>query len=377
MASTDIDISLISRIYEAALEPRLWDELIVDIGGVMKSNVAALTQQDPQTGRAEIVVHNNGQSEEGRRSYEEYYGTISPTFRDSAHKPVGAVYTDSMYPDLDGYRKTEFYNDYLVRHECEHLMQVQAVRDDRQIGTVLFRRRAKDGPYGQREMDLLAMLSPHFRQAFRIHRRLCSIESRARSLELSLDGINCALILLDESGSPVHCNDAAAAILNQRDGLYDSRSGLRAADHRESDQLSFLIAGALGISSGNAGTPCGMMGVTRPSGRRPYGVMVAPIIRRERLFSPQAPAAALFVTDPETCSEPPVELLRRQWNLTPKEADLAQRLTAGLSLSEAADEMEITQGTARNHLKRLFEKTETHRQSEMVRLLLSGPSVKI
>jgi DNA-binding CsgD family transcriptional regulator len=54
--------------------------------------------------------------------------------------------------------------------------------------------------------------------------------------------------------------------------------------------------------------------------------------------------------------------------LTRREAQLAARLAAGLSVGQAANDMNLTQGTARNHLKSIFAKTGTSRQGELIAL---------
>jgi DNA-binding CsgD family transcriptional regulator len=62
-------------------------------------------------------------------------------------------------------------------------------------------------------------------------------------------------------------------------------------------------------------------------------------------------------------------LLKSAFNLTPAEARLASKLGQGLSLEEAAEQLHITSVTARNQLRAVFAKTETHRQGELVALL--------
>jgi DNA-binding CsgD family transcriptional regulator len=61
--------------------------------------------------------------------------------------------------------------------------------------------------------------------------------------------------------------------------------------------------------------------------------------------------------------------------LTPAEARLAAALVRGFSLEEAAAELVISRNTARTHLKRVFAKTGTCRQGELISLLLSGPAL--
>lgn len=59
-------------------------------------------------------------------------------------------------------------------------------------------------------------------------------------------------------------------------------------------------------------------------------------------------------------------------SFTPAESRVAVKLMEGESVEEAAGELDISLNTARTHVKRLFEKTETHRHRELLRVLLSG-----
>ncbi|MBW3671827.1 MAG: hypothetical protein KY432_09175 [Acidobacteria bacterium] len=43
-------------------------------------------------------------------------------------------------------------------------------------------------------------------------------------------------------------------------------------------------------------------------------------------------------------------------------------------IEEIAEELGVESSTARSHLKRVFTKTDTHRQSDLVRLLMQGLS---
>ena len=67
---------------------------------------------------------------------------------------------------------------------------------------------------------------------------------------------------------------------------------------------------------------------------------------------------------------PPAAILGRTFRLTPAEAKLASVIAGGASPEIAAGELKISRETARNQLKSVFAKTDTHRQSELVALLL-------
>ena len=64
--------------------------------------------------------------------------------------------------------------------------------------------------------------------------------------------------------------------------------------------------------------------------------------------------------------------LQIPYGLTPSESRLALRLATGESLRVAAAVLDISYETARTTLKRVFEKTRTHRQTELVMVILSG-----
>ena len=67
---------------------------------------------------------------------------------------------------------------------------------------------------------------------------------------------------------------------------------------------------------------------------------------------------------------PPAAILAKTFRLTPSEAKLACIIARGAPPYIAAGELKISRETARNQLKAVFAKTDTHRQSELVALLL-------
>src|SRR5476651_1531553 len=67
---------------------------------------------------------------------------------------------------------------------------------------------------------------------------------------------------------------------------------------------------------------------------------------------------------------PPAAIIAKTFRLTPSEAKLACIIARGAPPDIAARELKISRETASNQLKSVFAKTDTHRQSELVALLL-------
>lgn len=65
------------------------------------------------------------------------------------------------------------------------------------------------------------------------------------------------------------------------------------------------------------------------------------------------------------------QIFSRAFGLTPGEARLAAGLATGASLESVAGTLGIARETARNRVKSVFQKTDTHRQADLVALLAS------
>jgi DNA-binding CsgD family transcriptional regulator len=82
--------------------------------------------------------------------------------------------------------------------------------------------------------------------------------------------------------------------------------------------------------------------------------------------------AVLYVADLDSGTLRRREALRELYGLTEAETQLVELLCQGSSLDEAALARGVTMNTARSQLKQVFAKTHTTRQSELVRLVISG-----
>jgi DNA-binding CsgD family transcriptional regulator len=69
--------------------------------------------------------------------------------------------------------------------------------------------------------------------------------------------------------------------------------------------------------------------------------------------------------------EPPTRLLERVYGLTNAEADVASRVLRGDGLKPICEELSLSMATVKTHLQHVLDKTDTHRQAELVRLLLT------
>ncbi len=104
---------------------------------------------------------------------------------------------------------------------------------------------------------------------------------------------------------------------------------------------------------------------------RRYGDALALPIAPHGLAASAPSGVTLAVRVPRTSARA-AHAIEQLWSLTPSEARLVSALAAGNSLTAAAANLGITIETARNYSKRIYAKTGTSGQADLVRLALTS-----
>jgi DNA-binding CsgD family transcriptional regulator/PAS domain-containing protein len=272
--------------------------------------------------------------------------------------------------------RSEFYQDYLLPNGMGYVGAEMLVRDRECVAAIAMQRARSQGPFEPADLDLLDLLAPHLTRALRLQTRFVALEAQRWADQTVRDRLPFAVILVDERGRIVSQNQAATNLLAAGDGLTARHGCLRTTHPADQAALDRLIRDAARPANPAHTAVGGALPLRRPSLRRTLGVSVMPIPRQHNAFSldpgAPAPAALVIVSDPEKAPQTPAAALQCFFGLTPAEAALAQALAAGRSLHEYADEAHVTCETARWRLKQVLAKTDTHRQAELVRLLLTS-----
>jgi DNA-binding CsgD family transcriptional regulator len=219
------------------------------------------------------------------------------------------------------------------------------------------------------------LIQPHLLRAAEILHRLEDARARAAGALGALGELGSGVVILDERGAVTFTNAAARRIFAENDGL-----GLRgrpfAADPHAQKALDAAIQDCLRPHVEPHDCSRGLR-VPRPSKRPDYVVQVTSLATRTDLRADGMPGAAIvFVSDPATELAVDEALLHRAYGLTRAESRLAQLLVNGETLASAAKRLHVSEATAKTQLQHIFQKTRTHRQPELVKLLLTLASGK-
>ena len=191
------------------------------------------------------------------------------------------------------------------------------------------------------------------------------------ALTYGLELVPHGVLLIDGGGRLQLANRAAYAILEKKDGLSLGRSGLvadRASDNRLLQKLLLEAVTRPQVDEPKDAP----ITVQRKFSRSALIVRVVPGPALECWQGKAQRTALLRLYDQDMGLIVSQRALCALYGLTRCEAALAASLVQGKSIDEAATELFISPHTARTHLKRIFMKTDTHRQPELVvRMLLT------
>lgn len=202
--------------------------------------------------------------------------------------------------------------------------------------------------------------------------QLQQLKAQTGSISEILDRLPQGVVLVTEDLRALKFNRIAKQILQDQDGL--QLNGDKRLVSARSDDTATLRRLVQEASRPRGSNPTGgAMNVQRPSHKAPLSLMVTPLDNTMETAELGEPVVSIFVSDPDH-QLPRVGMLSKLYGMTPTEATLARHLARGKSMEQAGDTMGIQPSTVRTHLKHIFRKTNTQRQVDLVRLLITGPA---
>ena len=159
---------VVEKIYDCALEPDSWPDAIRMIAELLQSQRLALAVHNHVNGRNEIAFQLGIENDDYWRQHEETYSRINPLFVPMLMQPVGAVATRSMVIDDDELFESRYYQEWVKPQGLNDVIGVKVLHTEQRQGFLTADRFVSQPRYGEREVRLLTLLSPHICRAVAI-----------------------------------------------------------------------------------------------------------------------------------------------------------------------------------------------------------------
>ena len=367
-------IDLTAQMFEAAADPRGkgWADVYASLSKLFSSGPGSLHVYSKREAVFRTLADTNapGFIEEINRKYFEKIPYKSELL---SLRPGGLLRRSQTISDAN-FEKTELYQESWKDHGIFYTAHY-CLFDDRETSAgVTFTRPNSMSKFDDTEVKALAPTIQIMQRAVRLYADVTSLSEKDRLMLEGLDRVSQGVVIVCSKGKVQHVNTAAEKILAARRGMKVLRTGTLECELRaDSEYLKALIKSSIEPASAVAHPSSGAMRVRLADGTHALSLRVTPLpMSAVNPFNSKRYAAVLM--KPSSTVEDIRLLLTEVYSLTSTEATIASMLGSGLSLAEICGQLAVKENTARTHLKRIFAKTDTNRQSSLVSLIHSFPS---
>lgn len=364
--------ALVDAIYEAGHDPGKWTEFLSMISDSYGGVWASLHCSDTATGLY-FAVAGGLYDPRFIDSLRDHYGVINPWLEAVQRMPVGKAQTSESLLEPSALRKTQFYNEWIrPQEDIGTGAGITVARDRHRLLRLSCNIRFKDQENIQADLAaLLDLLSPHLKRCFSLTRHL---RGQHLGSQVAFDALPSAIFLLNARGRVLYANKAGE-ILRGEDRLigYDAAGRLVLREPGADDTLRRALHD---IAARDHTAPAEPILLRDRHSHRIVPVTVAPLTSKTDELSrmidwldDDTPIAIVCLDRSGDGARIDRNALARTYGLTPAETDLALALHRGASLKTHAVQRGVSYHTTRAHLRSVFRKTGTARQSQLVALL--------
>lgn len=363
---------LIGFIYDCAIDAQRWPQLLDALRaelGFAHAGLAILAAPDAKLAFGVVT----GVEEPWRSQMDQYWRESElewgPPEQWSAH-PFEEPAVLTWGEGWSERPRSRYYTDYMVPQGLHDIMVLGVIRQPMLYGLLGMLRHRDAGPITMREVEAGRMLTPHLQRSVAIGTLLDHKAVLANSLAVTLDAVTAGVILIDRDLRIVHANSAAQRLLGAGDLLRVAGSKLVARSPVLAANIEATMPRLLEPEA-----KLGRLGFGVPvasTGGTPHVIHVLPLTQGELRpgLAPQA-VAAIFVAPAAGPVGPPGAVLAALFDLTPAESRVFEMLASGLTPGQIAERSGVSPSTVKSQLLRLFAKTGTRRQAELVQLAAS------
>jgi DNA-binding CsgD family transcriptional regulator/PAS domain-containing protein len=369
----DFFSSIIADLYDCALQPELWSKALTRVNEAVGGAYTTISLSDPQFAMPRMAAHSPWDPVMLKILNEEYGIDGVPGLREVAFGDIDTPRSTLDQMTEAEFQQSKFYQDWVRPQGLRDGCVMKFVQTADRIGAMAFITRANRDIITADERRFMALISPHVRRAAMIGDLLDHQRVQTHLFQQALDRVATPVLLVDGAGRILYANEQAEARLSA--GLH-----IRKADGRLQPANAAMVDAFDDAVARTRSTPAelGARGVGIPIAAPDQAAAVAyvlPLMNSESRVTHASAVAAVFIASSAGGAPPQHEVLATLYDLTPSEARVMLQIGSGQTVSEIAATIGVSENTIKTHLGRVFSKTGSARQSDIVRIVtaLSPP----
>jgi DNA-binding CsgD family transcriptional regulator len=376
MPANLIDDTLIDAMYGDAVQGGNWTPAMIRFCTLLRATETTVSDvvldPRPLKWRGGIAAATGSTfTADARDRYSSHYLALDPKTPIFACRPSGFLFNDMRHFDERFVARSPFYQEFSRSIGTRHTLDMLVHRDHGREIYLAAMRSKRQGSFDIADERLIVAVSRHFLRAWKLRELVSEAQTAARTAAAALDRLNYGIAVLDEAARLVFANAFALAAL--MDG-----STLRIENGRLSARCA-NVQRALDAAVARAATGRGAAHAIRvPRAERQCWLLwCLPLSPTSSLAVQELPGILIVVRDPALRSEISGRDLMALFELTLSEAEVAKALAEGQTLSAIAERRGVKPSTVHTQLHRILQKTGLHRQSDLVRTIVSLSAVQV
>lgn len=358
-------LQAIAALYDAAVEPSLWPRVLDICREFVGGSSAAIFAKDV-TGTRRQLVHVDGRLDPAfTRLYFAELAPIDPSNPAQVYAPIEQGVITSQKLDPREFSQTRFAAEWAAPQGIVDIGFTALERRGDWAALFGVFRHERDGLGDAAMAQRISALAPHLRRAISIANVVGDIAQETYALRQAIDRLTIAVVLVDADGRIVHANQAGALMI-----------GLVKAD--SSPALGFVrLDRSLGRQLAMLGSQVSSTTFLETSSGERLIAHALPLNAGNRFFTDlgsRDAAAAIFLQPTRFELPTAFESLAEEFQLTPAELRVAVATVVHGKVADLAENLGISEATAKTHLSRIFAKTDTKRQADIVKLIAAFKS---
>jgi DNA-binding CsgD family transcriptional regulator len=376
MQTSDSDLMLktVDGIYEWVNSGTTQNSILEATGLLVGSSKAAVLQLS-LVGQNNIVVAETGL---GAGLADALMGSVNETGNYIAHYrgwDQGNVYDSARLQLTDELSVAENFERIILPNELKFSIAGVITRERTSCIVVCYYRGVNDHPFTDNDLQKLTALLPHWRRAINIKNRLNRLDRNSQATHRILDHAPFSIMLVDSAAYVLYQNYMAKVGSRNEDGITVRDGQMRFSKPENRKEFMRLLQSADTVREVEVAASPIMMAVDRPSGSKPYQLMILPVQSAAETGLATGPAYAVFIYDPTINLPVDANSLCALEGLTLAEANLCESLYRTKNLGETANQLEVSISTAKTHLLNTFRKLDINSQSELMKYLAHMPKI--
>jgi DNA-binding CsgD family transcriptional regulator/PAS domain-containing protein len=366
---TDTFSSVVSDIYDCALNPSGWNATLTRVASLMNAAYATISLADLPHVNPVMAAHSPWDPEMLRILNEDFGAEGVPGLRDVIFGDLDVPQSTLNQMGEDEFQESRFYREWVQPQSLRDACVIKFAQTGNRLGVLGVITHANRDVVSADERRFMGLISPHVRRAALIGDLLNQERLTAHLYKQTLAALDAPVVLTDRTGKLLFANPKAEQVLSAGLWLKSVRGIVSGGNPMSARILADAIAraadGELALGGRGIGIPLSQRGTA------PVAAYILPLTRGTSRGSYEEAAVAIFIASGAGASLPPEALLVTLFDLTPTEARVMTSIGTGRSRLHASEDLAMSENTMKTHLTRIFAKTETSSQSELMRLVHS------